>query len=67
MSCLLVDYDLLNEKLEEIIATSERFPESVRELIRRSLVESLLQEGDFDQTKPAHEQRTGPAVHQSAG
>ena len=39
------DYDLLTQKLDEIIHTSERFPEGVRELICQSLVEALLKGG----------------------
>lgn len=58
------DYDILRQKLDEIILTSERFPESVRELIRQSLVEALLQEGSRDQTISAYEQQTAASTSQ---
>ena len=51
------DYDLLKQKLDEIILTSERFPEGVRELIRQSLVEALLNDGMPDLTVSADEQQ----------
>lgn len=59
------DYDLLKQKLEEIISTSERFPEAVRELICQSLVEALLQEGEPGLKALADMQGTGYAAHQS--
>ncbi len=51
------DYDILKQKLDEIILTSERFPEGVRELIRQSLVEALLKEGSPDLAASADEQQ----------
>jgi Holliday junction resolvase len=51
------DYDILRQKLDEIILTSERFPEGVRELIRQSLVEALLKEGNPDLAASANEQQ----------
>ena len=51
------DYDLLRQKLDEIILTSERFPEGVRELIRQALVEALLADGRPDFTSSADKQQ----------
>jgi hypothetical protein len=51
------DYDLLKQKLDEIISTSERFPESVRELVYRSQIEALLRDGKFDPLAPADGQQ----------
>ncbi len=51
------DYDLLRQKLDEIIDTSERFPEGVRDLIRQSLVQALLNEGRPELTASAAEQQ----------
>ena len=42
------DYDLIKQKLDEVIVMAERFPESVRELVYRSLVEALLREGNHE-------------------
>ncbi len=59
------DYDLLKQKLDEIILTSERFPAGVRELIRQSLVEALLKEGSLDVTASADEQQAATAALRS--
>lgn len=56
------DYDLLRQKLDEIIVTSERFPEGVRELIRQSLVEALLADGSPDLTASAEEQEVAASA-----
>lgn len=59
-------YDLLKQRLEEIIVTSERFPDGIRERVCQALVEALLQEGSRGPTVSEDEQRTGAAAHQSA-
>ena len=58
------DYDLLKQKLDEIIATAERFPEGVRELICQSLVEALLHGDNLGQPASADEQDSGSAARQ---
>lgn len=51
------DYEMLRQELDEIILTSERFPKGVRELIRQSLVQALLNEGGQEFTASAAEQQ----------
>jgi len=58
------DYDQIKQKLDEVIAIAERFPESVRELVYQSLLDALLQKGNADQASSLAEQQTVAAGQQ---